>query len=397
MTSQQPSENSRHNPAEKTRKAHPSTRHVYWTTDRIMKLLIGISLGAALVWLLSYLRDALLPFFVACLFAYLLQPLVEFNRRWTREKGRTISSILTIIEVSAVIAGCLYLLLPIVIREFDSLDTIVKEVTSGRRQVPAEMTQVIDFINKHLNTDAIKESLSHMQIEALLSRGSSILSESLEVLGQVLNWVLTFVYVLFILIDYPQIIRGFKLIVPFRYREGAVSVVRDMQISMNHYFRGQGMVAFCAAVFYCIGFSLIGLPLAIPMGLLVGILYMIPYFQYITLIPVALICFIYSLGGAESFLSLFGKSLLVYVIVQPTCDYIITPRIMGRELGLNAAVILLSLSIWGTLLGIIGMIIALPITSLLMSYYEQYISNPRKISRKEFHENLEREEIADEM
>lgn len=350
----------------------------YWTTDRIMKLIIGLTIAGVLIWLLDYLSDALLPFFVACLIAYLLQPVVEFNRRWTREKGRTLASILTIIEVSAVFAGCLYLLLPIVIKEFDQLDTIVRQVTSGERPVPAEMTSVIDFLNKHLNIASIKESLANMQVESLISRGSSILSESIEVLKNVLDWVLTFVYVLFILIDYPQIIRGFKLIVPYPYRAGAVSVVRDMQVSMNHYFRGQGLVALCATIFYCVGFSIVGLPLAIPMGLLVGILYMIPYFQYITLVPVALICFIYSLGGAESFITLFGKSVLVYVITQPVCDYIITPRIMGRELGLNAAVILLSLSVWGSLLGIIGMIIALPVTSLLMSYYEQYISNPHK-------------------
>lgn len=351
---------------------------IFWTTDRIMKLIIGLGVTTAVIWLISYLHDALLPFFVACLIAYLLQPVVEFNRRWTHEKGRTWSSVLTILEVSAVIFVCLYLLVPVIAREFETLDGIIKDVTTGKKPVPSDMTQVIDFINKHINTETIKASLANMKFDALLSRGQSILSESIEVLKQVLDWVLTFVYVLFILIDYPQIIRGFKLIVPYRYRAGAVSVVRDMQVSMNHYFRGQGKVALCAMIFYCIGFSIIGLPLAIPMGLLVGILYMIPYFQYITIIPVALICFIYSLGGAETFWSIFGKSLLVYVVVQPTCDYIITPRIMGRELGLNAAVILLSLSVWGSLLGIIGMIIALPFTSILMSYYEQYISNPHK-------------------
>ena len=147
---------------------------------------------------------------------------------------------------------------------------------------------------------------------------------------------------------------------------------------MNRYFRGQGRVALCAMVFYCIGFSIVGLPLAIPLGILVGVLYMIPYFQYVTLIPVAIICLIYSMGGTESFLALLGKSLLVYVVSQSVCDYIITPHIMGKEMGLNPAVILLSLSVWGSLMGIIGMIIALPVTSLIMSYYERYISNPRK-------------------
>ena len=350
----------------------------YWNTDKIMKLLIGLVIAGCVIWLISYLRDALLPFFVACLIAYLLQPLVEFNRRWTHERGRAISSILTLIEVLGVVALCIYLLMPSIVNEFNSLDTILKEVNSGDRKVPAEMTSIIDFVNNNFNTDAIKETLSKMKMDALISRGSTILSEGFEVIKEILDIVLTFIYVLFILIDYPRIIRGFKLIIPYKFRNSVVNVVRDMQTSMNHYFRGQGKVAACAAFLYCVGFSIVGLPLAIPMGLMVGILYMIPYFQYITIIPLALICFIYSLGGTEHFFAIFGKSLLVYVVTQTICDYVITPRVMGKELGLNAAVILLSLSVWGSLLGIIGMIIALPVTSLVMSYYEEYISNPRK-------------------
>lgn len=350
----------------------------FWTTDRIMKLLIGLCLAAAIVWLIDTLRNALLPFFVACLIAYLLQPIVEFNRRWTHEKGRAWSAILTVLEVSAVIALLLYLLLPHIIKEFDSLDLIIDEVTSGQRTLSPEMASIIEFVKRYVNIDSIKDALSGMQVEALISRGSTILSESIEVLSTLLDVVLTLVYIFFILIDYPQITRGFTLIVPYKYRAGAVSVLKDVQYNMNRYFRGQGTVALCATIFYCVGFSIVGLPLAIPMGLLVGILYMIPYFQYITLIPVALIAFITSLGGEVSFFALFGRSILCYVVTQSVCDYIITPRIMGKELGLNAAVILLSLSIWGSLLGIIGMIIALPVTSLLMSYYEQYISNPRK-------------------
>ena len=354
----------------------------FWTTDRIMKLLIGMCVAAGVIWFIDNLRDVLLPFFVACLIAYLLQPIVEFNRRWTREKGRVWSALLTVVEVSAVVALLMYLLLPIVIKEFDALDKIIAEVTSGKRVLSPEMASIIEFVKRYVNIDSIKDSLSDMQVEALISRGSTILSESIEVLSSLLDVVLTLVYILFILIDYPQIVRGFTLIVPYKYRSGAISVLKDVQYNMNRYFRGQGTVAFCATVFYCVGFSIVGLPLAIPMGLLVGILYMIPYFQYITLIPVALISFITSLGGDVSFFSLFGKSILCYVVTQSVCDYIITPRIMGKELGLNAAVILLSLSVWGSLLGIIGMIIALPFTSLIMSYYEQYISNPHLYKKK---------------
>lgn len=142
---------------------------------------------------------------------------------------------------------------------------------------------------------------------------------------------------------------------------------------MSIYFRSQALIALCAAIFYCIGFSIVKLPLAIVMGITVGILYMVPYFQYITLIPVAALCYVCSMTGDASFLPMLGKCILVYVVSQCICDYILTPKIMGKTLGLNPAIILLALSVWGTLMGIIGMIIALPVTSLIISYYKRYV------------------------
>ena len=184
-----------------------------------------------------------------------------------------------------------------------------------------------------------------------------------------------FIYIIFILLDYDQIARGIRKIFPVKYRTRWLGVIGDVERAMNGYFRGQGFVALCACVLYCIGFSIVGLPLSIVMGILVGILYMIPYFQYITLIPVAILCFIGSLNGDFTFWSELGKCALVYVVSQSVCDYVITPHVMGKEMGLNPAIILLALSVWGSLLGITGMIIALPATTLIMSYYERYISN----------------------
>lgn len=352
---------------------------MYWNIDRIMRLIIGIVIAALLILLIRSLSDVLLPFFVACFIAYLLQPVVNFNRRILHTKGRAIASILTLIEVLAVIGALVYIFLPSVIREVDMLGAIIHDISTGRRTVPPYCRQVIAFVEKYANPAQINEMLNSMHIDQILSKGTSLLEESIDVIIDVLGWMLTIIYILFILIDYPQIVRGFKLIFPHKYRDRALTVVRDVKDNMNSYFRGQGLVALCAMVFYCIGFSIVGMPLAIPMGLLVGILYMIPYFQYVTLVPVAVICFIYSLGGGAEFLPLLGKCGLVYLISQSICDYVITPHVMGKVMGMNPAVILLSLSIWGSLLGIIGMIIALPVSSLIMTYYERYISNPRGV------------------
>lgn len=354
-----------------------SETHHFWNIDRIMRLILGTTLVCALLWLINYLSDVLLPFFVACFIAYVLQPVVEFNRRITKARHRLIPSLLTILEVGIVITILIYIFLPSVVKELDELGGILKKVAAGEVSVPVYCAAILDFIDRFFDPQTLVTMLNGQHIETLLSKGSTILEGSLEVIIHTLEWLLTLVYILFILIDYPQIVRGFKLIIPHKYRPQTMEIIREVQVSMNHYFRGQGVVALCATVFYCVGFSIVGLPLAIPMGLLVGILYMIPYFQYVTLIPVAAICFIYSLGGGFDFLTELGKCLIVYAVSQSICDYIITPHVMGKELGMNPAIILLSLSIWGSLLGIIGMIIALPITALIMTYYERYISYPR--------------------
>ena len=100
---------------------------------------------------------------------------------------------------------------------------------------------------------------------------------------------------------------------------------------------------------------------------------MIPYCQYISIIPVTLLCLVDAANGTADFWIKWWECMAVFATVQVVGDLILTPRIMGKAMGLNPAIILLSLSIWGSLFGLVGMIIALPLTTLLLSYYEQYI------------------------
>lgn len=89
--------------------------------------------------------------------------------------------------------------------------------------------------------------------------------------------------------------------------------------------------------------------------------------------PAAVLCLVYAVGGGGDFWIIFAKCIAVYCIVQAIQDLFLTPKIMGKAMGLNPAIILLSLSVWGTLLGLIGLIIALPLTTLLLSYYNHFI------------------------
>lgn len=355
----------------------PMQKEQFWTRDRIMWLIIGCVITAGIVWLIGYLSNVLLPFFAACLISYLLNPLVEFFKRILHLRKRLPAVIITILSVSAIIFGVCYLCMPLLLSQIDTLTNMVKrfidhpDYNSFISFLPAEWRNYI----YNFDPNTLTRYINANHISALFDRGSSLVERSWETIMKIVEWALMFIYILFILIDYDQITNGFKKLFPIKYRVQAMKVVGDVENAMNSYFRGQGLVALCACIMYCVGFTVVGLPLSLFMGFLVGILYMIPYFQYITIIPVAIICFISSLGGEVSFWSEFGQCLLVYLIVQSICDYIITPHVMGKEMGLNPAVILLALSVWGSLLGIIGMIIALPATALIISYYETYISS----------------------
>ena len=159
------------------------------------------------------------------------------------------------------------------------------------------------------------------------------MAATVEFLLHTLEWLLTFVYVIFILIDYPSLMAGFRRMVPMKYRPTVYRIEDDLKDNMNRYFRGQILIAGCAAVFYCIGFSIVGIPLAIVLGITVGILYIIPYFQYVTLIPVTLVCLIDSMSGNVRFWPELGQCLIVYAVSQCICDYILTPENNGQDHG----------------------------------------------------------------
>ena len=163
------------------------------------------------------------------------------------------------------------------------------------------------------------------------------------------------------------------MLLPERYRKFAVQVANDVETGMNKYFRGQGLVAFIVGILFSIGFLIIDFPLAIGLGLFIGLLNMVPYLQLVGFIPTILLAVVKAADTGESFWIIMLGALIVFAVVQAIQDTILTPKIMGKVMGLNSAIILLSLSIWGSLLGIMGMIIALPMTTLLITYYQRYI------------------------
>lgn len=351
-----------------------------FTFDRVIRMLIALGITAGAIWLTGVLKNVLLPFCLACLLSYIMEPFVEFNQRLLHRKGRALPVFVTLFDVALIVALVFYFITPIVTDEINEMVKMVKDYSAKSVTIPFIPENITNAIEKKYNISELIAQLESGKNSILLDRGETLVTSTVELLMHSLEWLLTFVYVIFILIDYDRLGAGFELLIPDKYKPAVLQIANDIKDSMNRYFRSQLLIAACAAVFYCIGFSIVGLPMAIVMGVIVGILYMIPYFQYITVIPVVIICFITSLDGSVDFWAMIGKCGLVYVISQCICDYVLTPKIMGKSMGLNPAIILLSLSVWGTLLGIIGMIIALPLTTLLLSYYKKVIIDHKPLS-----------------
>jgi predicted PurR-regulated permease PerM len=348
-----------------------------YTFDRVVRIIITLCALAGAVWLINELRSVLLPFMVSWLIAYLLEPFVQYNRRLLRCKGRAVPVFVTLFEFILIVVFLGVLFIPSIINEMHQAAALVSRYASGAGQIPMVPQAFHDFLRKYIDFETISTQLTHQDWQTLLDAVGGVLSSGLSFIISIINWFIAVLYVVFIMLDYNKLIESFKHIVIPKYRSVVFKIWNDVTDSMNHYFRGQALVAFLVGVLFCIGFSIIGLPLALPLGMFIGLLNLVPYLQLISIIPTTLLCVVYSVDSSFGFWEVWWACMAVYIVVQCIQDLVLTPKIMGNAMGLNPAIILLSLSVWGTLLGFIGLIIALPLTTLILAYYNQYIATPK--------------------
>lgn len=348
-----------------------------FTFDRVIRMLIGVVVLAAAVWLVKILKGALLPFLVAWLIAYMLEPFVQYNKRLLRVKKRWLPIFMTLFETALILVLVGIFVIPSIYDEMHRVALLVKSYADKGSDIQFVPAYIHEYLKDYIDFNRIAGELTSQDIRSLLEAAGSFIAGSYNLVVDIFSWFLVIVYVVFIMLDYEKLLAGFRHLIPPKYRNTTGRLLHDVKTSMNHYFRGQALIAFIVGILFCIGFSIINLPLAIVLGLFIGLLNMVPYLQLISLIPTTLLCLVYSVDANVNFWNIWLASMGVYIIVQCIQDMFLTPKIMGKTMGLNPAVILLSLSIWGTLFGFIGLIIALPLTTLLLAYYNDYIINRR--------------------
>ena len=352
-----------------------------WTIDRVMRFLFMATGLGILLWILNYLSAVLAPFFAAFLVAYIFDPLV--CKIQNKVEYRIIAVVIVLSMMILVVGGALWIFIPMVVEEVRHLGVLIQKLFSDSTW----MERLSAFVPKDLwsefkslvSWDKVADAMQSLDFwNAAQSVVGKILPSAWGVLtktSSLVMWLsgvgLIFMYLVFIMLDMPKLRQGVKNLFPKRYKEDASEFAQEMDRFMGNYFRAQSFVALSVGILYAIGFGAIGLPMGVAFGLFSGALNMIPYLQ-LTTIPLALLlAVVYALEKGMPFWEVAIIVLGIYLVVQLIQDLFLVPKIVGSSMNLPPVGILLSLSIWGKLLGFLGLIVAIPFTCLCLVYLEK--------------------------
>lgn len=366
------------------------------TFDRFIRGTLFVALLALFVAGINWLSAVLLPFFAAWAIAWILAPVVNFLYVRCYIRPRFLAVILTLISATAIAVGALWLIVP------PFLDGILHIKDALLRYLQNDSGHVV---LPNWMQNLLQEWLDSLQLENKLKQGNvlqmlrtslphvwNVVQSTANVVISLASSAFALLYLVLLLADYDHYATVWLKYVPRSQRAFLEKLSNDVAHNMRGYFRGQVLVAISNGVMFSIGFWLIGLPMPVGMGIFVGILSFIPYIQVLGILPAALLSLLQMADTGSSFWGMMALVFLVYVVVQVLQDTIFTPRIMGQIMGLSPAVVLLSLSVWGYIAGIIGLMVALPLTTLMLAYYQRYILEESVQDESDTDETLESEQ-----
>lgn len=364
------------------------------TFDRFVRILGIVLLVGGVLYTMNFLSSVLLPFFVAWLLAYLMYPIVKFVQYKLHVPTRALSIIVALVFVLGVIGGVFYLIIPPMIDQFEKLGDIVMQYV--KQGTNGESFQAVVQQWLHDNRQAIEQVFKRKDvsdaIKSAMPKLFSVLGQTANVILSIVASLITLLYMFFILLDYEYLSSSWIKIFPKKVRPFWQSLMKDVERELNSYIRGQSLVALIMGILFCIGFTIIDFPMAIGLGILIGIMDLVPYLHTFALIPTAFLALLKAADTGQNFWVILASAVAVFCIVQVIIDMVVTPKVMGKAMGLNPAILLLALSVWGTLLGFIGLIVALPLTTILIAYYQRYVTKDKAAE----HTDAESTEVADD-
>ena len=359
-----------------------------WTLDRVMHFVLLVLGTVVILWLVNYLRGVLFPFFAAFLLAYIVDPLVT---RLTVKVKHRIVAVLIVLASAILIAGVgLRIFVPMVVGEVRNLGVLISKMFNDSEWsarianlMPGDLYQTIRGMISWEQLASAMQSLDFWnEVQNVASKVLPGAWGVLSYTGSVFLWfsgaAVIFMYLVFIMLDMPKLRKGVLNVVPLRLQKEASSFAHETDRFMGTYFRAQSLVALTVGILYAIGFGVMGLPMGVAFGLFSGALNMIPYMQLTTIPMALLLAVVYTLNTGMPFWEVAVIIASIYLAVQVIEDFFLVPRIVGKSMNLPPVGILLSISIWGKLLGFLGLLVAIPFTCLCLVYIKKLQQRARE-------------------
>jgi predicted PurR-regulated permease PerM len=327
-----------------------------------------LTVGLALLLLLYALGPVLTPFIAAAILAYALNGGVDYLDHLHLGRfgvPRALAVLVVMVLFLSAVATLVLIVAPV----------LEKELPLLRAQIPDFLDKLNAFLQPRLQAMGIKVQLDDTGIRTLLSKQfagggdeiwGAVLSSARVGGTAVLGWIATVILVpvllFYLLLDWHAILERVTGAVPRRLVDRTVGMAREVNVLLAQYLRGQLLVMLVLAAYYSVGLSIAGFDVALPVGIITGLLVFIPYLGFGLGLVLALIAAVLQFSNWHGLISVA----IIYGAGQILEGFFLTPRLVGERIGLNPLAVIFALLAFGQLFGFVGVLLALPASAVLM-------------------------------
>jgi len=327
-------------------------------------LFIAFAIFVGFIYLLS---PILLPFFIGGVLAYICNPLVK--KLMCLHLSRNFSVSIVFFLLFFLILLLSLLITPIIQKQTANLIVEIPKIQAFmQNKVGVWLAEYLDVPDLN-NTDAIKNILS----ENLLKTGGSpswffqtILHSGKALFEGVIDLILIPFVTFYLLRDWEKVIKKMVQLIPEKMRPRVIKIVKECDSALSAFFRGQLLVMLSLAIFYSIGLTLLGLQTGVVIGLIIGLISIVPYLGAIIGLILACLAALIQFGTMTSLIWVG----LLFVVGHSIENFYLTPKLIGDRIGLHPVIVIFAILAGGTLFGFLGILLALPVASILIILFK---------------------------
>jgi len=341
--------------------------------SRYLKSSIFIIIGILIVlFVLMYLlRGIFVPLLIAFLIAYIFDPVVDFLESKGVRRGLAVG--LLVIVILAAVLGIMSTLVPTAYREisdfYNKIPEYKKVIQEWLRRVGISYQLEITFEN---GLDYLQKNFAEV-----IEKATGPVFSFFKFVGGAISFIFKFIIFslisIYLLYDIDNIKPKFIELIPQNWRHEVFDIFKEINSMLKHFLRGQLGVGLITGALYSTGLILSGIDFAIFIGFIAGILNFIPYFgPLFGIVPSVLFSLLSYHTFPGTLYHLLGVG-LTFGVVQIIEGTFLTPMIIGEELKINPVIIILSVLIFGKLMGLLGILLAIPAISVIKVLYDRLI------------------------